>query len=85
MIEDIIYKIKTRYEAQKKKLNDERENEKEIEELHTSKNSIIDWFRLTKFAFEYSTITLFSTILKIVHYQSSEKKLYFGMILLREI
>lgn len=74
MIEDVIEKIKSRYELQKNKINEEKESEKEISELQESRSMIADWFRLLKFAYDFSTITFFSHHLKDTSLSIMRKK-----------
>ncbi len=75
MMEDLIHKIKSRHESEKRSQQEQAQSMREIEELKSS-SGIIDWFRLTKFAIEYGTITLFSHKLKDSCYRILREKIF---------
>ena len=60
MIEDLIYKIRQRIERELQYQREKDAFEEEIYELQDTGLKIVNWFRMTLFAFEYGTITLFS-------------------------
>ncbi|MCP4133407.1 MAG: diguanylate cyclase [bacterium] len=60
MIEDIIVRVKERSEADTRQKLAKLDMDKEIAELQPSRSFLRNWLRLTRFAFKYRTITLFS-------------------------
>ena len=60
MAEDLAHKSRKRCEKEKEFKFEKKKNEKEIKQLLSSKNIISKWFQLTKFAFEFSTISIIS-------------------------
>ena len=75
MMEDLIHKIKLRHESEKRSQQEQAQTMREIEELKSS-SGIIDWFRLTKFAIDYGTITLFSHKLKDSCFRILREKIF---------
>lgn len=60
MAEDLIHKIRDRYSRELSSRTDEEKKEKEINLLKQSPVGIVNWLRITRFALEYGTITVFS-------------------------
>ncbi len=63
-IEDVIHHIKIRAQADMLARRESQARESEIRELSYSPLKIIDWLRVTKWALDYGTITLFTHRLK---------------------
>ncbi len=64
MVEDLIHKIRERIADDKRRQKEEARKAREIEEIKTSVSGIVKWIRLTRFAINYGTITIFSHRLK---------------------
>ncbi len=75
MMEDLIHKIKSRHESEKRSQQEQAQSMREIEELKSS-SGIIDWFRLTMFAIDNGTITLFSHKLKDSSFRILREKIF---------
>jgi GGDEF domain-containing protein len=60
MAEDLIHKIKERHERELGTRADEDKRNKEISLLKKSPFGLVNWFRITRFALEYGTVTLFT-------------------------
>jgi diguanylate cyclase (GGDEF)-like protein len=59
MLEDLIHKVKMRYQADRNRREEEARVKDEVSELKASHNFLLDWLKLTKFSLDYGTITLF--------------------------
>ncbi|HOO71238.1 MAG TPA: diguanylate cyclase [Spirochaetota bacterium] len=75
-IEDVIYRIKQRAEREISLRKEREALENEIKELNNAKLRIIDWFRVTKWALDYGTISLFSHKLKRSSLNYLQKRAY---------
>jgi diguanylate cyclase (GGDEF)-like protein len=75
MMEDLIHKIKSRHDAEKRSQQEYAQVMNEIEELKST-SGIFDWFKLTKFAVDYGTITLFSHRLKDSSFKILREKIF---------
>ncbi len=76
MAEDLIHKIRKRFSDERNKNLAKTQIENEIDEIRKSKRGIADWFRITKFALSYGTITFFSHKLKDISLSIIRNKVF---------